>query len=214
MANSDAKFTIDDHVDKALARLPSMHDDSILLRGTIEIHAARMQKIENVLRGITPQDLFNIDTAVGVNLDQIGTIVGIAREARTDVAYRIILRTQALLVLPERRTQARLMEIIRSLMDTDPGVIRYTQLPPKTYTLSIASATLSTLLSWVPILRRTRPASYVGVLNWVQTGHLSYSNGNGSVPTVTESWTGYSNGNGSVPTVSEDWNGYSARIQF
>lgn len=214
MANDDAKFTIDDHVEKALARLPSMHDDSILLRGTIEIHADRMQKIEDVLRGITPQDLFDIDTAIGVQMEQIGTIVGIARDARTDDDYRIILRTQALLVLPERRTQARLMEIIRSLMDTDPGSIVYRQIPPKTYELVIASASLSTLLSWVPILRRTRPASYVGILHWALSGHFSYSNGNGAVPTVTESWNGYSNGNVAVPTVSEAWNGYSARIQF
>lgn len=214
MANSDAKFTIDDHVQKALARLPSMHDDSVLLRGLLSIYSARIQILDNVLRGITADALFTISTAIGVQLDQIGTIIGIARESRDDVAYRIILRTQALLVLPERRTQARLMEIVRSLMDTDPGVIRYTQIPPKTYILSIATASLNTLLSWVPILRRTRPASYVGILNWVQTGHLSYANGNGSVPTVTESWNGYANGNGSVPTVDEDWNGYSARIQF
>ena len=214
MANSDAKFTIDDHVDKALARLPSMHDDSVLLRGMLSIHAARMQVIDNVLRGITADTLFTISTAIGVQLDQIGTIVGIAREARDDVAYRIILRTQALLVLPDRRTQARLMEIVRSLMDTDPGPIGYAQFPPKTYTLSIASASLSTLLSWVPILRRTRPASYVGILNWVQIGHVSYGNGNVAVPTVSESWVGYSNGNVAVPTVSEAWTGYSARIQF
>jgi hypothetical protein len=214
MANEDAKFTIDDHVQKALARLPSMHDDSTLLRGMLSIYSARIQILDNVLRGITADALFTISTAIGVQLDQIGTIIGIAREARNDVEYRIILRTQALLVLPERRTQARLMEIVRSLMDTDPGVIRYTQLPPKTYVLSIATASLSTLLSWVPILRRTRPASYVGILNWVQVGHFAYSNGNGAVPTVTESWEGYSNGNGAVPTVDEDWNGYSARIQF
>lgn len=214
MANSDAKFTIDDHVEKALARLPSMHDDSILLRGTIEIHAARMQKIENVLRGITPQDLFDIDTAIGVQLDQIGTIVGIARDARTDDEYRIILRTQALLVLPERRTQARLMEIIRSLMDTDPGAILYEQIPPKTFKLVVGSATLETLMSWVPILRRTRPASYVGLLSWTIPGHLSYANGDATVPSVSESWLGYANGDVTVPSVSEDWGGYGARIPF
>ena len=214
MANDDAKFTIDDHVDRALARLPSMHDDSVLLRGMLSIHAARMQVLDNVLRGITVETLFSISTSVGAQLDQIGTIIGIAREARNDAAYRIILRTQALLVLPDRRTQAKLMEIVRSLMDTDPGVIRYAQLPPKTYTLSIASASLSTLLSWVPILRRTRPASYVGVLHWVQVGHLSYGNGNVAVPTVSESWNGFANGNVAVPTVAEDWNGYSSRIEF
>lgn len=209
MANDDAKFTIDDHVEKALARLPSMHDDSIRLRKTIEIHAARMQRIENVLRGITPQDLFDIDTAIGVQLDQIGTIIGIAREARTDDAYRIILRTQALLVLPERRTQARLMEIIRSLMDTDPGAIVYQQIPPKSYKLTIATATLETLVSWIPILRRTRPASYVGILGWTAANHITY--GDAAALAVPKTWHGYGDASG---TVVETYHGLGSAIDF
>jgi len=208
MANEDAKFTIDDHVEKALARLPTMHDDSVLLRGILSIYSARIQILDNVLRGITADALFTISTAIGVQLDQIGTIVGIAREARTDVAYRIILRTQALLVLPERRTQAKLMEIIRSLMDTDPGAIIYQQIPPKTYKLVIGSASLDTLLSWIPILRRTRPASYVALLSWTIPGHLSYGDQSG---TVSESWVGYSDQSG---TISESWGGFGARIPF
>lgn len=208
MANSDAKFTIDDHVERALARLPSMHDDSTLLRGMLSIYSARIQILDNVLRGITADALFTISTAIGVQLDQIGTIVGIAREARTDDEYRIILRTQALLVLPERRTQARLMEIIRSLMDTDTGPIGYRQFPPKSYQLTIGTATLDTLLSWVPILRRTRPASYVAILTWTIPGHFSYSD---QTATVSESWFGYSDQSG---TVSESWGGMGSRIPF
>lgn len=208
MANEDAKFTIDDHVQKALARLPSMHDDSTLLRGMLSIYSARIQILDNVLRGITADALFTISTAIGVQLDQIGTIVGIAREERDDAMYRIILRTQALLVLPERRTQARLMEIIRSLMDTDPGPIIYRQFPPKSYQLVIGSATLDTLMSWVPILRRTRPASYVAILQWTIPGHLSYGD---QSATVSESWVGYADQSG---TVSESWGGFGARIPF
>lgn len=214
MANSDAKFTIDDHVQQALARLPSMHDESVLLRGLLSIYSARIQILDNVLRGITADALFTVSTAIGVQLDQIGSIIGIAREARDDVAYRIILRTQALLVLPERRTQARLMEIIRSLMDTDTGPISYEQIPPKTYKLVIGSASLETMMSWVPILRRTRPATYVGILSWTVEGHLSYANGDTGVPSVSESWVGYANGDTGVPSVSEDWGGYGARIPF
>jgi len=208
MANDDAKFTINDHVEASLARLPSMHDDSVLLRGMLSIYSARIQILDNVLRGITADALFTISTAVGVQLDQIGTIIGIAREARSDASYRIILRTQALLVLPERRTQARLMEIIRSLMDTDPGAIGYTQLPPKTYKLSVASASLETLVSWIPIIRRTRPASYVGILQWTANGHFSYGDQSG---TETDSWIGYGDQSG---TETDSWGGYGARIIF
>ncbi len=208
MANDDAKYTINDHVERALARLPSMHDDSVRLRQTIEIHAARMQRIENVLRGITPEDLFDVDTAIGVQLDQIGTIIGIARETRTDDEYRVILRTQALLVLPDRRTQARLMEIIRSLMDTDPGGIIYRQTPPKSYELVVGSASLDTLMSWIPILRRTRPATYVASLKWTVPGHFSYAD---KSATVSASWTGYSDKSG---TVSDSWGGFGSKVPF
>jgi hypothetical protein len=209
MSNADAKFTIDDHVEKMLARMPSMHDDSTLLRGMLSIYSARIQILDNVLRGITADALFSISTAIGVQLDQVGTIVGIAREERTDDEYRIILRTQALLVLPERRTQARLMEIVRSLMDTDPGAIIYSQIPPKTYKLTIATASLSTLLSWVPILRRTRPASYVAILGWTAATHITYGDESGVA--VPKTWNGYGDSSG---TVTGPWGGYGARIDF
>jgi hypothetical protein len=209
MANEDAKFTINDHVEKALARLPTMHDESTLLRGILSIYSARIQILDNVLRGITADALFTISTAVGVQLDQIGTIVGIAREDRSDAEYRIILRTQALLVLPERRTQARLMEIVRSLMDTDPGAIVYQQLPPKSYKLTIATATLETLLSWVPILRRTRPASYVALLGWTAANHITY--GDAAALAIPKTWHGYGDASG---TVVEVYHGLGAAIDF
>lgn len=209
MANEDAKFTIDNHVEQALARLPGLHDQAVFLKGITEIYAARIQIVDNVLRDITAQALFAIETAVGAQQDQMGTILGIARDERTDDEYRIILRTQALLVLPERRTQARLMEIIRSLMDDDPGAIGYTRFPPKSYIIVVGSASLDTLISWIPILRRTRPATYVSLMHWAVPGHFSYSNGNTGVPAVDEDWVGYSD---SSATVDEDWGGYSALI--
>lgn len=208
MANSDAKFTIDDHVEKMLARLPSMHDESVLLRGMLAIYAERIQKLDDVLRDITPSSLFVIENAYGVQMDQIGTIIGIAREGRTDDEYRIILRTQALLVLPDRRSQATLMKVVRSLMDDDPGPIGYRQIPPKSYELSVGSASLETLISWVPILRLTRPASYYAILGWTDPNHITYGDESG---TVAETWNGYGDASG---TVAEDWHGYSAQILF
>ena len=210
MANEDAKYTIDDHVRQALARLPSMHDESYYLRGILEIEAERTQTLENVLRDITADVLFRIDTAIGAQQDQIGTIIGIAREGRTDDEYRIILRTQALLVLPERRTQARLMEIVRSLMDDDPGAIGYRQFPPKNYELTVESVPLEKLMSWIPILRRTRPATYNGILGWTDPNHITYGDASGN-PMITDTWNGYGDASG---TVVETWHGYSAQIIF
>ena len=208
MANEDAKFTIDDHVDAMLARLPGMHSESIKLREWLSIYGARIQILDNVLRGITADALFTISTAIGVQLDQIGTILAIARDLRTDAEYRIILRTQALLVLPERRTQAKLMEIVRSLMDTDPGSIIYRQFPPKTYELVIGSASLDTLISWIPILRRTRPVTYVGLLFWTIPGHFSFSDSSG---TETADWRGHSDSSG---TVAASTGGLAAKVPF
>ena len=208
MANSDARFTIDDHVGEMLDRLPGLHKNSTRLRQWLSIYGARIQILDNVLRGITAEALFTIGTAIGAQLDQIGTILGIARDLRSDFNYRIILRTQALLVLPERRTQARLMEIVRSLMDTDPGAIDYRQFPPKSYQLTISTATLDTLLSWIPILRRTRPASYVAILGWSATKHITYGD---QSATVSKAWNGYGDASG---TIVESWGGYGARIPF
>ena len=174
MSNEDAKFTIDDHTEQAIARLPSAYCDAENLKKWISIHIDRLQVLENVIRDIRTSILFYIPTAEGVFLDQIGTILVLPRQGRTDYDYRVLLRTQALLVLPGRGTSQRLLEIIRSLSDTDAGTITYRQFNPKSFQIGVSTATLEALASWIPILRRCRPATYNMLVAWFTVGHMTF----------------------------------------
>lgn len=211
MSSLDAKLVINNHVEQMLARLPGAHQDATLLRDWLSIYGARTQTLENVIRDINTATLFDIDTAVGINLDQIGSIIELRRDGRDDEPYRIVIRAQSQLILPERRTQRNLMKVIRTLMDTPAGTIVYSQFPPKSFKLVVASATLDQLISWVPILRRTRPATYNALLGWTALGHLTYQDATGGIPVPGANVSGYGDASG---TESESWGGYGAVIDF
>lgn len=157
----DAIALIESHVVDGLNRLVYAVRDADDLKKMITIFLERVQAIENVYTGIRPSLLFDIPTAYGPQLDQIGSIVGLPREGWDDDLYRIYLRTQALLILPDRRTQIILIQVIRSLMDTLTNVIVYTELRPKTYIVDITGPDLATLVFWNrKFLERCRPITY------------------------------------------------------
>lgn len=213
MSAEDAKKTIDDHFEQMVARLPSQHQDATNLQNLLFIYSIRVQALEDIAQGIRAEILFDIETAVTAQLDQIGTLIGLPRDERDNAAYVIVLRTQALLILSDRRTQGRLMEIVRSLLDTDAGSIFYTESSPKSYAINIPTATLDQLMSWVPLLRRTRPITYIALIGWTQLGHLTYQDGTSPqiIPTPGADVSGY--GDASA-TVSESWGGYGAVVDF
>ncbi len=211
MSAADAKLVINNHVEQMLARLPGAHQDATLLRGWLSIYGDRTQVLENVIRDINTATLFDIDTAVGINLDQIGSIIEMPRDGRDDTAYRIVIRAQSQLILPERRTQRNLMKVVRTLLDTPAGNIAYSQASPKSFRLVVPSATLAQLISWVPILRRTRPATYSALLFWTTLGHLTFQDASGTIPVPGANVSGFSDASG---TVSLAWGGYGAVIDF
>lgn len=170
----DAIAPNENHDAEAEARVVYALRNATNYKKIIAIFVAKIQELENIMAGITPEMLFDIPTAYGKNLDQIGSILRLPREGWDDPLYRIYLRTQALLILPGRRGQANLMKVVRSLMDTDAGSIGYTESIPKTYTLTVPTATLDQLAGWVRFLERCRPATYIPVLGWIPPNPFGY----------------------------------------
>lgn len=209
MSEEDARYTIDNHAEQMLDRLPGHQFDATNIRDWLTIYGDRFQVLEDVIRGINPTELFSLETGTGVNLDQIGTIIEMPRDGRSDADYRTFLQAQAKLILPERRTRKNLMELVRLLLGPG-GTIGYTQPEPKSYTISVPTATIDELMSWVPILRRARPATYNAVIIWSVEGHLSYQDSTGTVA-VPANASGMSDASG---TLSESWGGYSAIVDF
>jgi len=181
----DAIAEIETHVEDAKARLVYALDNAVDLKKVLDIFSRRVQILENVYRGITPTLLFDIPTAYGQQLNQIGNLLGLPREGWDDPLYRIYLRTQSLLILPERRTQANLLLVIRSLMDTDAGTILYTEENPKTYALDIPAISLEDLIIWNrKFLEKCRPITYNSLIKFIPEDPFVFEDETG-VATVT-----------------------------
>ena len=186
----DAIATIETHVEDAKDRLVYALDNASDLKKILDIFNERKQAVENILRGITPTLLFDIPTAYGAQLDQLGRLLGLPREGWSDELYRVYLRTQSLLILPDRRTQAKIVQVIRSLMDTDLGTIGYAEFRPKTYSLDIAGATLDELVLWNrKFLEKCRPATYNSLIKWIPEDPFVFDDDSGTVTVTGEGFS-------------------------
>jgi len=191
----DAIASIETHVQDGLDRRVYALRCAPNFEKMMTIFLKRWQTLENAITGIQPFLLFDYNTAYGANLDQIGEILGLRREGWSDEQYRIFLRTQSLLILTDRRTQRRLLEVIRSLMNTDAGTIAYSEVRPKTYIVGI-EADLDDLILWNRLfLERCRPATYNAFIIWNPEDAFGYEDLTGSVVVDVE---GYSDGTGSL----------------
>jgi hypothetical protein len=92
---------ITDHVTRALDRRISQYFEKPRLERFFACYLARIQEFENsqweVLIGRA------VDTAVGVNLDALGRIVGQPRRGSTDDAYRVYIQARIIVNLSRGR---------------------------------------------------------------------------------------------------------------
>ena len=80
---------ISTHAADARARLLSQFKDLPNLAAVLNAISAEVQELDDV--AIDMQDLLDIPTQTGIQLDNIGTIVGQAREGASDADYRTAL---------------------------------------------------------------------------------------------------------------------------
>lgn len=119
------------------------------------------------------QSAFDIESAIGDQLDIIGSIVGIPRREFSDYDYRIYIRIQTELLLSGIREDAEwtgtvpnILRIVRTFIDTDAGTITYTGAPPYSFQLSLPSALTQEQIELLMSFIST--AIYAGVLGFVQ----------------------------------------------
>lgn len=180
---------IDTHVQDGLNRLVYALSCAPEFEKMLTIFLEKVQEMEDVIKDVRPAPLFDIDTAVGKQLDQLGNLLGLPREGWNDATYRVYLRTQALLILPDRRTQRRLLEVIRSLMDTDAGTIFYQEFRPKSYLVQVAGIDLDTLITWLRFIERCRPATYIAYILWNPDDAFGYDDSTATVVTDVEGYS-------------------------
>ena len=79
-------ITFVDHVESGLSLLPSQWDDKPVIRGILEAWLSPLNESEQCALDV--RDGFNVNTAVGAQLDIIGDYYDETRKGRTDTEYR------------------------------------------------------------------------------------------------------------------------------
>ena len=98
------------------------------------------------------RDGFDLSTAVGVQLDMIGAVIGLPRQGFPDDRYRVFLEIQTELVLSAARedgnwtgTGNNILRICRKFIGPAAGTINLINLPPYDFRLSIPGITIEEL---------------------------------------------------------------------
>lgn len=118
------------------------------------------------------KEAFDVDTAVGVQLDMIGSLVGLPRSGFDDPRYRTLLKIQINLLIGSRPgnpnftgTVNNILRICREFIGvavSDPVVLQ--NAPPYGYVLTVPGVTLSELEI---LIRFICQATFAGVLGQV-----------------------------------------------
>jgi len=116
---------------------------------------------------------FDLSSAVGDQLDKLGSVMGLPRQGYTDTRYRTFLEIQRDLLLSVQReganwtgTANNILTIARTFVGPGPS-IQFQNTPPYAYTLSLPTLPVDEVLLLATFICR---ATYGGVLGYVYFG--------------------------------------------
>jgi hypothetical protein len=151
---------------------------------------------------------FNLESAVGQQLDKIGSAVRLPRSGFGDDFYRVILKIQATILRGQTAgnwtgTVNDLLGIVRTFIGPTLNPIVYVSLPPYSFKLTIPKAL--TPEEFKVLFRFIRQALYAGVLGQVQIipegDNLYQSSGGGVVQGGVYGNAGGAQNPGIVPAI-------------
>jgi hypothetical protein len=108
---------------------------------------------------------FDLDTAIGEQLNVIGRILDLPRNAFSDDTYRKLLKIKGKLVLQSTGTGENILEICRTFIgDAVPDPVVLTNSPPYSFKISVPGASAADMDVLVPFLRMAIIAGVLGVV--------------------------------------------------
>lgn len=135
---SDLQHTLT-HVADGEARLIEAFKDKPLVTAVLRVSLLRVQHFEDVL-----WDIYTgvwLPNAIGVQLDNLGDIVGEPRKGRADDLYRLWVKAR-ILANRSNGKQQELLAVLRLLIGPGPTVT-YTRTPPAAFRIEIAGMSSS-----------------------------------------------------------------------
>lgn len=101
-----------EHIGEGIANLVEQFKDTPKLQALLATFLRQIQEVEDAASDVLTET--NLDTAVGVQLDNIGAVVGEPRSGRSDLQYSTAIRVRQLLSLSEG-TPENIIELIRAI---------------------------------------------------------------------------------------------------
>lgn len=127
-----------DHAGEADSRLLVQFKDSVNLHALVKALVKPFQALEQAAFQVL--DAFDVDTAIGKQLDMVGGLAGEDREARSDVAYRAYIKAR-ILANASDGAPGTIYALARMLLGDDPTVT-YEPDFPAGYALYVSGTTL------------------------------------------------------------------------
>jgi hypothetical protein len=134
-----------DHAGEAEDRLLVQFDSAARLHALVRTLVKPYQELEQA--ALTVRDAFDVDAAVGAQLDVVGNLVGERREARSDIAYRAYVKARILANASDGKPTT-LYRIARALLGEDVLSLKLTGIYPAHYDMEVAAESLQ--LPWDP----------------------------------------------------------------
>ena len=190
------------HVEQALARLTHQFKDSTKLRALLSALVAPSQEIEDALWQLLTER--GVETAVGLQLDKIGEIVGQERGGLSDSVYRKYIRAR----IAANRSDGIVDDLIfvtRAVLNDDAAVIQIEPQYPAAVVVRVfsLSVTAETAVALIKFLKAAVAAGVRILLEFVSGGddsesfffaQVTFANGAigiGATTIVVDSTAGY-----------------------
>lgn len=199
-----------DICDTVATRILSQMDESTGnrdFRDFMCIHSEPFGKFVDIANDVAIA--FDLDTAVGVQLDTIGRVIDLPRSGFTDDEfYRKLLKIQASILQGQTDgdwtgSVNQILEMVRTFIGAG-GSIVYTVLPPYSFTLSIPAVLTGPEFS--VLFRLLCKAIYAGVLGFVELVEPGPNLWDSSHGAVTDSGI-WGSSHGATATPAANWSG-------
>lgn len=133
-----------DHAGDAESLLLSQFDDAQKLHALVRVLVAPLQEIEQAAFEV--RDAFDLETATGAALDLVGGVVGVLRDARSDVAFRAYIKARILANASDGAIET-ILQIARTMLGPDVLSLTYehgqvVDHQPAHFNLYVAASTL------------------------------------------------------------------------
>lgn len=164
---------IEDHVAQGLARLTSAFADALQFKALVATYLAEVQAAEDALCQLYFDTRLDSPNCVGVIVDEIGKLVGQARNGVDDATYKVYIRARQRI----NRSNGRPEELYTIFQALGVTAMRFVQQPPLGFTLYLDTPiTAAQAAIYVGFLREARLAGVNGQLHYqLQADALTFS---------------------------------------